>query len=599
MLRIIFGLEPPFVASALGQPVPRALDNEFAASEADGVQLCHQTWPESRDQRRASELTSAFGIRAAIKARLGANPPKSRRERLVATVLERLDTGAIDPEPANSALSKIAVSLSADLRCDPASERAQRAAADRLLGLPTPQLEAMLSTLARLPVRAPTRLDRSGSGHAANLHGQRIIGELGRRLRDSERLRQLLNRISFAPPFAFGLAFEGVEPARAVTAIEQMGDEEFGELAGDLDAHGACFLAIQEVIEPSRSRSRESICAQRARVACDFSNRFGVDRTEIELEMKNRQRLAERMFDRALDHARARWGEVGERVLGRLSRSAEITHIADLRNGIRVHTDLDSTVLMQAKVLRLTARIDRQMQAVLGKELVAAMRHDPVLAPLARMIRSQHVAATLFARHSTAEDRSVSGATLRLKAEYESDPQGYSSDLRAFAEISAETEAAVRATLLARALRRAEASARALTLDRPTRDRMVAHFCHTYPAEGIGYVVSDGLSDEVLFVANEVAQRAPKMASLMCLDDAADLERISVLIEKTGLMLLAKAHSHPDELPVPMTDDMHMMRRLAPLLPELCSIIVSTDGTPEHASIAAYNAEGQVRLDLR
>jgi hypothetical protein len=538
-------------------------------------------------------LQRVLGIQEALEARMGSTHARAPGTGPLSALIGRWERGEVDPNRTTDLLDRAALRLEPALDCDDPSDKAIDRAARRLLRRSPQEIDAIFGdALQEIPVG---RTRTASPAARKTLAGLRIVGEIARGLERSPKLQRFIQRLSFAPPFAFGEVFAGRDPKAAVKRIESADADTLDGLIRMLDMYGAAYLDISETLG-ARSK-RGSLLSQREQTVRYFASRFGVDAEDVRAEMRNRQRLAAKMAADTRARALALYGDRAKRALERFDMNAEIITLADPRAGLRVIAALEETTFMRAKARALFDRMEKAVVVELGRELMDAIRTDRDLRGLPEALEGattpvlSFVGATLFSQYRCGTD--VRATLGRLREDWARETAAFTIDLKELVGVGRDVEAAVREARRQRSAREAERRAGAMSIDQSTKDAIIADFRARHPAEAIAYVIGEGRSEEPFFVKSTIASKHPLMADIMCQDDPADLERLARITEKTGLMLMAKAHSHPFQPAAPLTDDIEVMRTLEALVPELRTIIVSG------SVMAAYEDRRQVRLELR
>lgn len=616
-----------------------------------------------------AKVQFAWDLRDALTKRLDAKPAPQRSpvEQYLAKQLAAIASGEIDPRVASEVLTSLARGLSPGQQFIGID-----GSAEKILGRTLPQLKLALAELRHAKttktgkVDAP-KLPRSKTGEL----GRAIVGALLADVAANARSpgADLMSQVGWAPAFVWGQLAEaaGAKSADAFFAeLAGATPEQLADCAAWLRDKGRLFstmqgaasfapASVQSPLTQSPLASAQSplasarsvadvladvralaidpgaspiLRAQGERLARGLDEALGIRPDDLALQVRARQRDACHAVAAAFAKVEQALGpERAAQVLGRIDVEAEIANVADLRDGIRIYTDLDDPSSLRRKADALTTRLASEALRTSTDDLRTAIARDAGLADVSKIfdvpgdgavVRAALAAITAWAEPAKPGE-SASAHALRLASalsagpdlatrvttllhtELTRDRDGLLGDLREQVEGLTHAAAGVAEDRAHRDHLDGQLSRGVLPLGRDALDAMKGHLAECYPNEGMGYLATDGRATYFFPVTNLLAPLG--LGRSRGEDDPQDVERLANAAERLGLQLLAKVHSHPDESPVFSDADLIGMRASVAIAPELRTVIVEVSkrahGFDHRVASFSSLVDGQVRSEDR
>lgn len=616
--------------------------------------------PRPRSDRAWGAMTEnhrvqfAWDLRDALRARLRGSPaePSSEARNFLIRITDAVEGGIIAPDRFHRALVAFVMGITGtDFSLDPEEM------AGRVLACSRSRLETAFSSLLR-PENVIARRTASCREGAAKL-GRAVIGEILRARPDPDgksNLSLLMGRLPFIPAFAWGHLGETVgigDPRSFLAELERTSPRDLDDITQFLAGDAAAWIVMTEALAATRRSplttwSRASMLDRLASLSIqpeastrlqDQANAFadaiaapGIDEDTVRALLRARQRTSAHLLS-------SLWSEVerafGANVAGRLSSGIdvdeEVARLADARDGIKVYTDLESPYAIRLKAERLLQRVAGAGLRMLGDELRLRIFERPGLSALRTLIRSRPekalhsrvILSELIQMHTDISDvdgeshgrrllriaarlsspQGVEALLDRLEGALSRDETGFIDELREHWTSRERMEAAARAERVRLSSLEVELDRGRLVLERSLALEVERHMSASFPDEGAGYLATDGVELRFLPIRNILAGSA--LGPSMALFDERELAHLHWLIEKIGLSLVAKVHSHPHASPVFSDADMESTRRLQALEPSFRTVIVGMDGSSRSGGgVRAFRwgsfvggVDGQVRSE--
>jgi putative pyruvate formate lyase activating enzyme len=582
-------------------------------------------------------LARAWSLRAALAARLESLRPEADAPgaRFLRALLERLETGAARPDEVNRALLFAEGAL-----CPEGSD--VEAAAARLVEAKEEALKRLFAGVAPIGERDALRVEATRANKVRDLGSE--IAAACRAAPARARAFTFLEEVPFVPPYALGVLAKdnGADDAAAFVAkLEAATPDQRKEAAAWLDGVGSDWSRIENALsfspaprpakdapslarsiarDPDRfSRSRR----RRARWAAGLAEGFGLDEGAMRIALRAREREAANALGRILRSVESAIGKERARTfLSRIDVDRQIERLADLRDGMFCATDLDSPALMREKEEKILAGIAEELLLEAGDVFRARLERDPRFSAIAAAIASRPKRAP-YVRAAIADvlvtlggedpwsqgprgalekaaswmrDEHLDRALENLAAEMRDGAEAMVGELEARLRGLLELEREVRADGRARARLESHLAAGVLPISRSAVEALERHMEAAYPYEGMGYLASDGRT--VMFLPVRNSAHGSELGRTFGLDSADDARGVAELVERAGLRLVAKVHSHPDDDACPSETDLTGMRSMSALMPGLRTVIdsVRRDGARFFHRLASFSsgADGQV-----
>lgn len=574
-----------------------------------------ELWNDNAKVQFAWDLRDALMVRLQSTAKEKHTPAM----RFVGEVLGKIAAHQVDPDLANRAMYALARGLFPDkvyLRMDEVVEK--------LLERSVPQLKTAFAELnraerTRKTSRAPAALPLSELGRS-------IIAAMWND--PDPKISELFSKVRYAPAFVWGSLAEATGSTDLASFLKDVRASSSAELQQCAEWAASVadpWLAMSGAIGASTSKAAVSdlralalkpesspiLAAQIDRLANGIGEGFGLDPESLRLQLRTRQRDAVQSVLGVEQRLVSSFGATrAAAIFAKLDLAAEVASISDPKDGIRYYTDLDSPLPLRNKTEALELRLGEEGVRMLADELHRSILADPALAPLAELLR-EHLKDALYSRAALASvlkrsvpakegeghgaylsrlgrELSQPGALEKIKRglgeELRADAGGFLGDLASHFELYHGIERGLREDQAHRTALHSKMERGIMPISRDTLQQIEAHMDACYPQEGLGYLASDGRQSYFFPVRNLIA--ALGLGHDRGEDDPKDVERLAEALAGTGLELIAKVHSHPDQPPVFSDGDLEGMRACVGIAPQLRTMILgvtpAADGVLHH-----------------